>query len=79
MASAEVSVDPADPRRITMVLHEGRKRQIRRMVRAVGNEVAGLRRVAIGPLELGDLPEGQVRALTDEESAALRRAVGLTP
>ena len=76
-APAEVSVEPQERRRLTIVLYEGRKRQIRRMLRAVGTEVVSLHRVAIGPLQLGDLAEGQVRALSEGELAALCGAVGL--
>jgi 23S rRNA pseudouridine2605 synthase len=78
-APAEVTVDPADPHHLTITLFEGRKRQIRRMLHAVGNEVAHLQRVAIGPLELGDLPERQWRNLSAQELAALREAAGMRP
>lgn len=57
-------------------IHEGRKRQVRRMFQAVDHPVIALHRVAVGPLELGGLPRGQVRALTESELAALRAAVG---
>ena len=76
-APAEVTADPQDRRRLTIVLYEGRKRQIRRMMQAIGNEVVRLHRVAIGPLELGGLAEGQVRNLTDQELTDLRAAVGI--
>ena len=55
-------------------LKEGRNRQIRRMCEQVGLEVVDLFRVRIGPLLLGDLPEGCWRVLTAEERAALVRA-----
>jgi pseudouridine synthase len=61
--------------RIELVIAEGKKRQVRRMLEAVGHPVRRLRRTRIGPLSLGDLPEGQARALSAEEVAALRRAV----
>ena len=76
-APAEVKVDPRDDRYLTIVLYEGRKRQIRRMLRAVGNEVISLQRVAIGPMKLGNLAEGELRPLTPDEVAALRKAVEL--
>jgi 23S rRNA pseudouridine2604 synthase len=57
--------------RLRIVLTEGRNRQIRRMCELVGLTVADLFRVRIGPLQLGDLPEGRWRALTPEERAAL--------
>ena len=56
---------------LRFILLEGRNRQIRRMCEAVDLDVADLRRVRIGPLELGDLPEGKWRPLTREERAAL--------
>lgn len=53
-------------------IHEGRKRQVRRMLALLGYPVQWLRRVAFGPLKLGGLPEGECRALTPDEVAALR-------
>ena len=58
------------------MLNEGRNRQIRRMCELVGLEVTDLLRVRIGPLQLGDLPEGNWRHLTVEERDALVRAGG---
>ena len=55
----------------TVVLHEGRKRQIRRMFASLGYRVIGLKRVRMGSLLLGDLPEGGLRTLTRAEVAAL--------
>lgn len=60
---------------LQMTLYEGRKRQIRRMLAAVGHPVQRLIRVAIGNVELGDLPAGQWRTLTEEEIARLYQAV----
>ena len=51
-----------DPRVIEVVLTEGRHRQVRRMIGAVGPSVASLHRIAVGPYALGDLPEGEWRA-----------------
>ncbi len=54
-------------------IHEGRNRQVRKMVSAVGHQVVSLRRVEFGPVSLGDLPTGKWRALTDEEIRRLRQ------
>lgn len=59
------------PQRLRFILREGRKRQIRRMCDLVGLRVTDLKRIRIGPLALGDLPEGQWRMLTPEERARL--------
>jgi len=64
---------------VRMVLVEGRQREVRRMLAAVGCAVDGLQRVRIGPLRLGDLETGQHRSLRSREVAALRSAVGLEP
>jgi 23S rRNA pseudouridine2605 synthase len=62
---------------LRIVLLEGRQREVRRMLGAVGCEVEYLLRVRIGPLVLGDLPTGQHRVLRAREVEALRAAVGL--
>jgi 23S rRNA pseudouridine2605 synthase len=61
---------------VDVVMAEGRKRVVRRLFAAVGNGVVDLCRIAVGPIRLGDLPEGQSRALDDDEVAALHRAAG---
>jgi 23S rRNA pseudouridine2605 synthase len=58
----------------SITLREGRKRQVRRMVEAVGARVTGLARVREGPLLLGGLAEGEVRRLTKDELQALSAA-----
>ena len=69
---------PARVRRISageleLTIHEGRKRQVRRMCEAVGHRVESLERVAFGPLRLGNLPAGGHRRLTAAEVERLRR------
>jgi 23S rRNA pseudouridine2605 synthase len=59
---------------LEVVLDEGKNRQIRRMIEAVGMKVLRLVRVALGPLVLGDLAKGAWRHLTAAEVAALRAA-----
>ena len=63
---------------IAVTIHEGRNRQVRRMLEAVGYPVRRLVRARVGPIELGALGRGEARELTGEEVAALRRLVGLT-
>lgn len=60
---------------IEVVLDEGKNRQIRRMLDAAGIEVLRLVRVAIGPLQLGQLANGTCRNLTREEKRSLDRAM----
>ena len=59
------------PRQARLTLHEGRYHQVRRMFAAVGNHVEALHRERIGGLGLDDLPEGQWRALGEEDRARL--------
>ncbi|HEY3725784.1 MAG TPA: pseudouridine synthase [Solirubrobacteraceae bacterium] len=56
---------------IQLTIREGRKHQVKRMCKQVGHPVRELQRTAIGSLELGDLPLGSYRLLTDAELAAL--------
>ncbi len=56
---------------LSLTIHEGRNRIIRRACAAVGLTLLALKRVRIGPVRLGDLPEGQYRELTDEELRTL--------
>jgi len=64
----------AGPNGLELTIHEGRKRQVRRMCEAVGYRVVALERVRFGPLELGSLASGASRRLTAEEIAALQAA-----
>jgi hypothetical protein len=56
---------------------EGRKREVRRLFGAVGDEVMDLQRIAFGPLQLGDLAESAWRDLSAAELTAIYGAVGL--
>jgi len=60
---------------LELVLMEGQNREIRRLLAKVGHKVQRLERVALGPLELGDLPVGNYRLLTPQEIAALAELV----
>ena len=62
---------------LQMILHQGVNRQIRRMCRDLGLTILRLKRIAQGPLRLGNLPRGQARELTPTEVADLKKAVGL--
>jgi 23S rRNA pseudouridine2605 synthase len=69
---------PAKVRKISsgeleLTIHEGRKRQVRRMCEAIGHRVETLERIAFGPLRLGNLPAGGHRKLTPAEVERLRR------
>ncbi|HEV1997837.1 MAG TPA: pseudouridine synthase, partial [Candidatus Dormibacteraeota bacterium] len=64
---------------VRVVLRQGWKRQLRRSFAEVETTVLDLKRTRVGPLDLGDLPEGKSRRLSDGEVAALRAAVDLAP
>lgn len=58
---------------LEMVLDEGKNREIRRVMARIGHKVMKLKRVALGPLKLGELMSGEVRALRRDEVAALEK------
>jgi len=76
-AEARVLESSPNETRLSMVLREGRKREVRRLWQALGHRVLDLQRVRIDGLELGDLHEGLVRPLHADEVAQLRAAAGL--
>lgn len=61
-----------------VTIHEGRKRQVRRMFDAIGHPVRELLRVRFGPIPLRDLAPGSYKLLSREEVEQLRREVGMT-
>jgi 23S rRNA pseudouridine2605 synthase len=69
--TAPAEVERRGDRELEVTIREGRKRQIRRMAEAVGNEVESLTRVRIGSLELGGLGSAEARLLEEGEIAAL--------
>jgi len=70
---AVLEISPRDKRHAHVILQEGRNRQVRKMFTAIGNRVVSLTRVAIGPIELGNLKIGEYRRLTAAEIAFLKR------
>ncbi len=72
-APAEVWCTPLNENasEIELLIHEGRNRQVRRMCEVVGHPVQALKRIAIGALSLGDLPEGEWRYATKEDLALM--------
>jgi pseudouridine synthase len=73
-ALAERLRDSGKYTHIELTIGEGRNRQVRRMVEAIGSKVVKLTRVAIGPVRIGDLQIGKWRHLTEAEVRALGRA-----
>jgi 23S rRNA pseudouridine2605 synthase len=72
--TAPARVRQVAPGLLEIALHEGRKRQVRRMCEAVGHRVVELERVAFGPLGLRGLEPGKSRRLKDAEVERLKRA-----
>ena len=62
---------------LELVLHDGRKHIVRRLLEEVGHPVQRLVRVSIGPIHLGDQRAGKIRALTSQELSALFAAVSM--
>jgi 23S rRNA pseudouridine2605 synthase len=69
--TAPAKVRRVSPRVLEVTIGEGRNRQVRRMIEAVGNDVAELARIRFGSLDLGDLTEGQARRLGRPEVVRL--------
>ena len=57
---------------LRITIHEGRKRQVRRMCTAIGHKVKRLKRIQVGPIHLGDLRPGHYRYLSREEVELLK-------
>jgi 23S rRNA pseudouridine2605 synthase len=72
--TAPARVARVAPDTLELTIHEGRKRQVRRMCETVGHPVLALERVRFGPLRLGDLRPGASRRLTTAEISLLRAA-----
>jgi 23S rRNA pseudouridine2605 synthase len=65
--TAPAGVRRVSPRVLEVTIAEGRNRQVRRMIEAVGNEVVKLARIRYGSIDLGKLPEGKARRLRRPE------------
>jgi 23S rRNA pseudouridine2605 synthase len=79
-APAEVKlIEAKGPNAATLSIriHEGRNRQVRRMFEAVGHEMIHLKRTTLGPLSLRDMQVGQWRELSEREIDDLKRSLGL--
>ncbi|MDP3995377.1 MAG: pseudouridine synthase [bacterium] len=59
---------------VCIVIHEGKKHQVRQMLNAIGASVVSLKRIRMGPIELGALKEGECRELTQQEVASLKKS-----
>lgn len=72
---ARLNVLSEEPGRVVieLTIHEGRNRQIRRMVESLGLEVVRLKRISEGPVRLGMLRPGEYRDLTSQELEAIKR------
>ncbi|MEW6708539.1 MAG: pseudouridine synthase [Candidatus Riflebacteria bacterium] len=66
-----------DPQLFTVILREGKKRQIKRMFEMLDRKVVQLHRIRFGPIRLGNLKPGQMRQLTAAESDELMKEAGL--
>jgi 23S rRNA pseudouridine2605 synthase len=62
---------------VEVVIHEGRKHIVRRMLDAAGHPVETLVRVQVGPIRLGDLKSGRTRRLTPDEVGQLYSSAGM--
>ena len=72
-APAEVEMEKCNGKScIRITIHEGRKRQVKRMCAAIGHRVKRLKRIQVGPIHLGDLPPGDFRYLSQEEVELLK-------
>lgn len=69
--AAKVNEVHVKPFNYSITVHEGRKRQVRRMFKRLGYEVLALKRIRIGSVRLGDLKDGELRELTDQELSEL--------
>ncbi|MGN1002272.1 MAG: pseudouridine synthase [Oscillospiraceae bacterium] len=74
-ARVEPAGEEGDRQVLLITIHEGRNRQVRKMCQAAGLRVHRLTRVSEGPLELGTLPAGKWRRLTENECFAIKNVI----
>lgn len=77
--TAPARVRQIEPGVLEITIHEGRKRQVKRMCATIGHPVERLQRVRFGPLRLGELPAGSARQLSPAEVQRLRDAAAAGP
>ncbi len=71
-AEVEKTTEDSKTASLRFVIHEGRNRQIRKMVQAIGSHVYQLERTRLGPLTLDGIGSGEYRELTQEETRLLK-------
>lgn len=74
-AQVEMLGREGDKTLLSITIHEGRNRQVRKMCEAASLRVHRLRRVSEGPLKLGDLPPGKWRKLTENEMELIKNVI----
>jgi 23S rRNA pseudouridine2605 synthase len=79
VASLKIKRRRSQSTELEIALDEGRNREIRRLLAKIGHKVLRLKRIAFGPLRLGDLPRGAYRRLTPAELRALQRCARPRP
>lgn len=62
----------SDKTEVEITIHEGKNRQVRKMCDAIGHSVISLKRISVGKIELGKMPQGEYRSLTFEEVEYLK-------
>lgn len=71
-APAKLDIISEDPPVVRVVIHEGRNRQVRRMLEEIDNRAISLKRVKVGELSLGSLKKGKYREMTEDEIKYLK-------
>ncbi len=77
-AKAYIVIETKDRTTISLTIHEGRNRQVRRMIEAIGKKVLKLTRVRLCNLTLSDLPVGKYRSLSKKEVEELKKYLSIS-